>query len=170
MSHVSHEQFAGLARPTPAAPARSLAARRRFITSDRVMAGLARVGPVVLISMLAILLAVLLYAAWPSIQTFGWHFLVNSKWRPNELSVPMHDAAGHVLMENGKVVFQKLPPDFGALPAVYGTAITSMLAIVFAVPLSFGAALFLVRLSPRWLAGPVSFAVEFLAAIPSIAY
>jgi phosphate transport system permease protein len=134
------------------------------------MAGLARVGPVVLISMLAMLLAVLLYAAWPSIQTFGWHFLVNSKWRPNELSVPMHDAAGHVIMENGKVVFQKLPPDFGALPAIYGTAVTSMLAILFAVPLSFGTALFLVRLSPSWLAGPVSFAVEFLAAIPSIAY
>ena len=45
-----------------------------------------------------------------------------------------------------------------------------MLAIVFAVPLSFGAALFLTRMCPNWLAGPVSFLIEFLAAIPSIAY
>ncbi len=113
--------------------------------------------------MLGLLLAVLVYAAWPSIQTFGWRFLVTSQWRPNELNVPALDAAG-------KTVIKTIPPEFGALPAIYGTAVSSLLAIVFAVPLSFGAALFLVRLSPRWLAGPVSFLVEFLAAIPSIAY
>ena len=112
----------------------------------------------------------LTYAAWPSIHTFGWQFLVTSQWRPNELTVPAHDAAGHVIIEDGEVVMKTIPPAFGALPAIYGTAVSSMLALVFAVPLSFGAALFLVRLSPSWLAGPVSFLVEFLAAIPSIAY
>ena len=81
-----------------------------------------------------------------------------------------HDAAGHVILENGEPVMQIIAPEFGALPAIYGTAVSSMLALVFAVPLSLGAALFLVRLSPSWLAAPVSFLIEFLAAIPSIAY
>ena len=73
-------------------------------------------------------------------------------------------------MEDGEVVMRTLPPIFGALPVIYGTAVSSLLALVFAVPLSFGAALFLVRLSRPWLAVPVSFLIEFLAAIPSIAY
>ena len=120
--------------------------------------------------MLVVLLSVLTYAAWPSIRTFGLGFLYTSQWRPNELSVPAHDAAGKVIMEDGEVVMKTMPPVFGALPAIYGTAVSSLLALVFAVPLSFGTALFLVRLSSRRLAGPVSFLVEFLAAIPSIAY
>jgi phosphate transport system permease protein len=86
------------------------------------------------------------------------------------LSVPSRDAAGGVIMKDGKPVMTKIAPEFGALPAIYGTAISSMLALVFAVPLSFGAALFLTRMCPRWLAAPVSFLIEFLAAIPSIAY
>ncbi len=64
-----------------------------------------------------------------------------------------------------------MPPAFGALPVIYGTAISSVLALAFAIPLSLGAALFLVRVAPRWrVASPISFLVEFLAAIPSIAY
>src|SRR3954464_11259939 len=104
MSHISHEQFAGLAMPRPVTPARSLLGRQRFITSDRVMVGLARVGAVVLISMLAILLAVLFYAAGLSIHTFGGHFLVTSQWRPNELSAPARDAAGHVIVKDGETL------------------------------------------------------------------
>ena len=151
-------------------PAKSLMRTRRRISSDVVMAGLARLGAVGIIAMLVVLLGVLAFAAWPSIQTFGWKFLVTSEWRPNEVSAPLKDAAGKVVMRNGEVVMQKIAPAFGALPAIYGTAVSSILALVVAVPLSFGTALFLVRMSPRWLAGPVSFLVEFLAAIPSIAY
>src|SRR6476620_1925453 len=170
MSQVGHIHVTGLNAPGAGAPVRSLLRRQRFITSDRVMVGLARVGAVGLVSMLAILLAVLIYAAWLSIHTFGWHFLATSQWRPNELSVPARDAVGHVILRDGQPVMTKIPPEFGALPAIFGTAVSSMLAIVFAVPLSFGAALFLTRMSPSWLAGPVSFLIEFLAAIPSIAY
>jgi phosphate transport system permease protein len=170
MSQISHVRIDGMSAPGPAAPVRSLLRRPRFITSDRVMVGLARVGAFGLVSMLAILLAVLFYAAWLSIHTFGWHFLATSQWRPNELSAPARDAAGQVMRQAGKVVMTKIPPEFGALPAIFGTAVSSMLAIVFAVPLGFGAALFLTRLSPIWLAAPVSFLIEFLAAIPSIAY
>ena len=103
--------------------------------------------------MLLVLLAVLTFAAWPSIKTFGWTFLVTSQWRPNELNAPARDEAGHVIIQDGEIVMKTTPPVFGALPVIYGTTVSSLLAILFAVPLSFGAALFLVRLCPRWLAG-----------------
>lgn len=170
MSEVGQVQVASVGVPMSGVPVRSLVRRRRMITSDRVMVGLARLGVVCLIVMLIVLLTVLGYSAWPSIKTFGWHFLFTSQWRPNELSVPARDAASHVILENGEPVMRTIAPAFGALPAIYGTAVSSMLALVFAVPLSLGAALFLVRLSPSWLAAPVSFLIEFLAAIPSIAY
>ncbi|HEX4412477.1 MAG TPA: hypothetical protein VH107_02540, partial [Lacipirellulaceae bacterium] len=151
-------------------PARPLTSRRKAVNGDFVLATLARMGALSIMVMLVVLLSVLAYAAWPSIREFGVSFLYTSQWRPNELTVPAHDAAGKVLLEDGEVVMKTLPPVFGALPAIYGTAMSSLLALVFAVPLSFGTALFLVRLSSRQLAGPVSFLVEFLAAIPSIAY
>jgi phosphate transport system permease protein len=167
MSHVS---AASLDAPPPGRADRSLIRERGGISGDAILAGLSRMGALFIVAMLVLLLVVLSYAAWPSIETFGWKFLVTSQWRPNELTVPARDAAGHVVIENGEVVTSTIPPSFGALPAIYGTAISSILALLFAVPLSFGAALFLVRLSPRWLSVPVSFLVEFLAAIPSIAY
>lgn len=170
MSQISHVRVADIGMAGPSAPVRSLERPRRLITSDTVMVGLARLGAAGLITMLVLLLVVLVYAAWLSIHTFGWSFLVTSQWRPNELIVPVRDAAGKIVFENGAMVTQTIPPAFGALPAIYGTAVSSLLAIVFAVPLSFGAALFLVRMSPSWVAGPVSFLIEFLAAIPSIAY
>lgn len=134
------------------------------------MAGLARMGAVSVLLMLAALLVVLSIAAWPSIEEYGLKFLVTTDWRPNELNVPMKGADGRVLIEDGEVVMETIPPSFGALPVIYGTAVSSLLALLIAVPLSFGAALFLVRLCPRRLVGSISFLVEFLAAIPSIAY
>lgn len=149
---------------------RSLTYRPGRISGDVVMSFLARLGAICVTGMLVILLVVLTYAAWPSIRTFGASFLYTTQWRPNDLSVPARDAAGKVILENGKVVMTSVPPVFGVLPAIYGTAVSSLLALLFAVPLSLGTALFLVRLSSRQLAGAVSFLVEFLAAIPSIAY
>jgi phosphate transport system permease protein len=69
-----------------------------------------------------------------------------------------------------KVVDHYDPPRFGAVPSISGTAQTSLIALIVSVPLSLGAALFLVRIAPGWLIVPVSFLIEFLAAIPSIAY
>jgi phosphate transport system permease protein len=131
---------------------------------------MARLGAVSILGMLVALLAVLTVAAWPSIATYGTSFLISSQWRPNALDVPMRDAQGHVVMKDGEIVTQTVPPAFGALPVIYGTVVSSILALIFAVPLSIGAALFLVRMCPRILVGTVSFLVEFLAAIPSIAY
>lgn len=56
------------------------------------------------------------------------------------------------------------------LPVIYGTTVSSALSLLLAVPLSLGAAIFLVRIAPGRLGVPVSFLIEFLAAIPSIAY
>jgi phosphate transport system permease protein len=170
MSQISQPHVTGIGLPTAKAPKRSLTRKGRLVTSDRVMIGFARLGAIGLISMVGLLLVVLVYAAWLSIQTFGWRFLVTSQWRPNELSVAARDAAGNVIVKDGERMMNVALPTFGALPAIYGTAVSSLLAVLFAVPLSFGAALFLTRLSPRWLAGPISFLIEFLAAIPSIAY
>ena len=57
---------------------------------------------------------------------------------------------------------------YGALPAIYGTLVSALLALVIAVPISLGAAIFLVELSPGWLRGPASFIIEMLATIPSV--
>ena len=100
------------------------------------MSACARVGAVGILTMMGVLLGVLTMAAWPSIATFGWKFLVTSEWRPNEL--PAKDADGNNIFKDGEMVMD--PPEFGALPTIYGTAVSSLLALVFAVPLSFGAA------------------------------
>lgn len=170
MSAINSNAIATASVPPVAASPRSLTARTRRITGDMAMTLLARLGALSVTAMLVILLAVLAYAAWPSIRTFGVSFLYTTQWRPNELSVPARDAAGKPILENGKVVMTSVLPVFGALPAIYGTAVSSLLALLFAVPLSLGTALFLIRLSAGRLASVVSFLVEFLAAIPSIAY
>ncbi len=84
-------------------------------------------------------------AAWPAIETFGWGFITSREWNP-------------VLRE------------FGALPFIFGTVVSSFLALLIAVPLSVGLAIFLTELAPRWIAAPVAFATELLAAIPSVVY
>ena len=121
--------------------------------------------------MLITLLVVLTIAAWPSIEKYGWSFLVESEWRPNELNLPVRDVDGNIQFdEDNEMITQTLDPVFGALPVIYGTATSSLIALLIAVPFSFGTALFLVRMCPQRLSGPISFLVEFLAAIPSIAY
>jgi phosphate transport system permease protein len=152
-------------------PADPPVVRRRGRRGD-FMLGLATRGSAVgVLLMLAALVAVLSYAALPSARTFGWSFLFTSDWRPNELERPKIGPDGKVVIVDGEVVTETIPPKFGALPVIYGTAVSSVLALGFAVPVSLGAALFLVRVAPRLkIAAPISFLVEFLAAIPSIAY
>jgi phosphate transport system permease protein len=80
-----------------------------------------------------------------SIREFGWGFLTSRTWDPIK----------------GK---------FGALPFIYGTIVSSVIALVIAVPLSLGVAIFLVEQAPRRVARPIAFVVELLAAIPSVVY
>lgn len=138
---------------------------------DLVLAALTRLSGLTVLLMLGALVAVLMYAAWPAIRAYGPSFLVSSEWRANELEVPKVGANGQVVIEDGEVVTEVKPPAFGALPVIYGTVVSSAIALLLAVPLSLGAALFIVRVAPRWkVAGLLSFLIEFLAAIPSIAY
>ena len=90
-------------------------------------------------------LASLAYGAWPALETFGWRFLVTEVWNP---------------------VTQK----FGALAPIYGTVITSIIAMLIAIPIAFGIAVFLTETCPRWLRTPIGIAIELLAAIPSIVF
>ncbi|MFZ2225197.1 MAG: phosphate ABC transporter permease subunit PstC [Candidatus Deferrimicrobium sp.] len=95
---------------------------------------------------LAVLLfAVLLRESMPALRTFGARFLVSGTWDP---------VAGQ----------------FGARPFIYGTLVSSLLAILIAVPLSVGAAIFINEFAPGWMKTPISFLSELLAAIPSVIY
>lgn len=145
--------------------------RRSGSWPDRLLAWSARGAGAVILLMLAGLLTVLTVAALPSIRAFGPGFLVGTEWRVNALERPKLGPDGRALIEDGETVTETIPPVFGALPTIYGTAASSLIALAVAVPLSLGAALFIVRVAPRLrIAGAVSFLVEFLAAIPSIAY
>ncbi|WP_228720674.1 phosphate ABC transporter permease subunit PstC [Nitrogeniibacter mangrovi] len=94
--------------------------------------------------MLAIL-AFLFAGALPALRQFGWHFFVSSEWNP-------------------------VSGEFGAASSILGTLATSLVALVVAVPVSFGVAVFLNVLCPHWLRRPVGVAVELLAGIPSVIY
>jgi phosphate transport system permease protein len=94
--------------------------------------------------LLVIFVAVAL-AAWPALRTFGFSFLTSSDWDP---------VAGQ----------------FGAAPAIYGTIVSSIIALVVATPLALGVAVFLSEFAPGWLRQPVAFAVDLLAAVPSVIY
>lgn len=99
---------------------------------------------VVLVALLGILVS-LSIDAWPSLKEFGPAFLWTNVW-----SVPNDE--------------------FGALAAIYGTVVTSVLALLVGVPISFGIALFLTETCPLWLRRPLGTAIELLAGIPSIVY
>ncbi len=155
-------------RPAPAPLDR--VGRVRLNNADFWLVLACRLSVFIVLGMLAALLIVLTKSAWPAMREFGPAFLVRSDWRPNELEQPKHDAAGKILFVDGEMVMETLAPTFGALPVIYGTAISSAIALAVAVPIGLGSALFLVRLAPKFLIAPVSFLIEFLAAIPSIAF
>jgi phosphate transport system permease protein len=98
----------------------------------------------VLVLLLAIV-AALVHGALPAIKTFGWKFFYTTSWDP-------------------------VANVFGAGVPIYGTLVTSSIALLIGVPISFGIALFLTELSPRFLRIPLGIAIELLAAIPSIIY
>ena len=81
----------------------------------------------------------------PTIERFGIGFLFGSEWKPAQ-------------------------EEFGALPFIYGTVVSSVLALILAVPISLGIAIFLVEQVPKSVAKPIAFMVELLAAIPSVVY
>jgi phosphate transport system permease protein len=96
-------------------------------------------------AIVALIFAILVVRSHLSLVQFGWKFFVRQAWDP-------------------------VSGDFGALPFIYGTLVSSFLALLIAVPLALGVAIFLTELCPRPLRAPISFLTELLAAIPSVVY
>ncbi|MBV9353937.1 MAG: phosphate ABC transporter permease subunit PstC [Chloroflexi bacterium] len=99
------------------------------------------IAPVVLIG----IIFVLAVDAWPALQRYGLSFITSSVWNP-------------------------VTEEFGAAAYIWGTLMSSAIALIISTPISIGCALFVVEYSPPWLRAPVGFVVELLAAIPSIIY
>jgi len=116
---------------------------RKF--GDWLFFNLTRAFAALTLCLLAGIIVSLVIGSWESIQKFGVSFFWRQDWNP-----PMDE--------------------FGALIPIYGTLVTSLIALVIAVPVSFGIALFLTELSPVWLRRPLGIAIELLAAVPSIVY
>ncbi len=113
--------------------------------ADRVFGWLAKGAALFTLAMLIAILLSLTISAWPAIDKFGLGFLTSTKWDP-------------------------VKEEFGGLVMIYGTLVTSFIALLIAVPVSFGIAIFLTELSPAWLKRPLGIAIELLAAVPSIVY
>lgn len=113
--------------------------------ADRIFGWLAKSAAYFTLLMLLAILASLTISAWPAIEKYGLGFLTSTTWDP-------------------------VTEEFGGLVMIYGTLMTSFIALLIAVPVSFGIALFLTELSPSWLKQPLGTAIELLAAVPSIVY
>jgi phosphate transport system permease protein len=116
-----------------------------WVSLDRVFAWMAQGAAIVTLALLAGIMLSLFISAWPAIEKYGLSFLTRSVWDP---------------VQN----------EYGGLVMIYGTLATSFIALLIAIPVSFGIALFLTELSPAWLRRPLGTAIELLAAVPSIVY
>jgi phosphate transport system permease protein len=162
--------YAGL-KPASQGEQRFVRQSGSIFSGDRALQWGSAAAAITIGVMLLLLIAVLVQASIPAIRTFGIGLLTSTTWRPNTLEQPRRDSNGYLIRDaDNEPIMETIPPSFGALPVIYGTTLSSIIALVLAVPVSFGTALFLVRIAPVWLVPPVSFLVELLAAIPSIAY
>ena len=121
------------------------APRRLAAWPDVLFSVLAHAAAWLTLLLLAAIIGSLVVGATPAIREYGLSFLWHSEWDP---------------VQNR----------YGGLVMIYGTLMTSAIALLIAVPVSFGIALFLTELSPAWLKRPLGTAVELLAAVPSIVY
>jgi phosphate transport system permease protein len=112
---------------------------------DAVFRNVTRLAAIAVLALLGGVIVALVIGAWPAFETFGFSFLTSQSWNP-------------------------VTEQFGALAPIYGTLVTSLIAILIAVPFGLLIALFLTELCPMWLRRPIGIAVELLAGIPSIIY
>lgn len=113
--------------------------------ADRTFLGITILSAMSVLAIVVLIAYELIVSSQLSLHAFGLKFFYTSNWDP---------VAG----------------EFGALPFVYGTLVSSFLALLLAVPVSLAAATFITEMSPRWLKAPLSFLMELLAAIPSVIY
>jgi phosphate transport system permease protein len=112
---------------------------------DRILRVVLRGAALSLVLLVVGMVAEMLLRATPAIRAFGFSFLYTSTWDP-------------------------VAERFGAVPFVFGTLVSSLLALLIAVPLGLGAAIYLAELAPRWMRSPMAFLVELVAAVPSVVY
>ena len=110
---------------------------------DRIFRGLTLFAALAVAALFVLVIWVLIDGAHLSLARFGWHFLGSSEWDP-------------------------VQEEFGAWPFIFGTLVSSFIALLIAVPLSIGTAIFLTDLAPLWLRQPVASVIEMLAAVPSV--
>jgi phosphate transport system permease protein len=127
----------------------SLTKRRSFLerlrTGDELSYLSTLACSVLILLLVALIAGELWFHSQPTVKTFGWHFLTASTWNPNG---------------------QK----FGALAFIYGTCITSLLALLIAVPLGVACSIFLAEMAPPRISNLLTFLIELLAAVPSVIY
>ncbi|MBV9858920.1 MAG: phosphate ABC transporter permease subunit PstC [Alphaproteobacteria bacterium] len=133
--------------PADFAASRGIAAARarRGPSGDAAFRGLTFVVALVVLGILGGVILALIAGAWPALKAFGPAFLVTNVWNP-------------------------VTERFGALAPIYGTVVTSAIAMVIGIPVAFGIAVFITELCPPWLKRPLATMIELLAAIPSIIY
>ncbi|MEP7241690.1 MAG: phosphate ABC transporter permease subunit PstC [Devosia sp.] len=136
---------AGGAIDTARLVAEAKAKARNAVLQDRLFFWLTFVSAVLVVVLLLGVMVSLLIGAWPALSTFGPTFVITERWSP-------------------------VKEIFGALAPIYGTLITSLIAMIIGIPVSFGIAIFLTELCPQALRRPIGIAIELLAGIPSIIY
>ena len=130
----------------PTLPMKSPPKRRKVAPwADTLFAALAQGAAWLTLAMMVGIIGSLVFGAAPALKAFGFGFLTSTDWDP-------------------------VQEKFGGLVMIYGTLASSFIALLIAVPVSLGIAIFLTELSPGWLKRPLGIAIELLAAVPSIVY
>ena len=118
-----------------------------FKFGDVTFYWITRISAISVLLILGGIIISLIIGAWPAMRQYGFAFLWTQRWAPSAD-----------------------PPVLGALAPMYGTLITSFIAMLIAIPVGLGIAIFLTELCPQWLRRPIGIAIELLAGIPSIIY
>ena len=130
---------------TASGPAPQLKRLHSSAAPDKIFKWLTMAGALSLVAVVLLIFFELVYHSRLSLSKFGLRFFTGTTWDP-------------------------VGGDFGALPFIYGTLVSSLIALIIAVPLGIGVAVFINEMCPRALRAPLSFTVELLAAIPSVIY
>jgi phosphate transport system permease protein len=118
---------------------------RRSLIEDRVFYFMTLISAVLVVALLVGVIVSLVIGSWPALSSFGLSFVWTERWSP-------------------------VKEIFGALAPIYGTIVTSLIAMIIGIPVSFGIAIFLTEICPQPLRRPIGVAIELLAGIPSIIY
>lgn len=114
-------------------------------TGDTIFRTVLLAAAALILIIVAAMIAMMIRNSLPTISRFGFSFLTGSTWNPSS-------------------------GEYGALPFIYGTVVSSLIALIISVPISLGVAIFLTEQAPVRIARPIAFLVELLAAIPSVVY